>query len=286
MQGEFVTYTLKVTNNMRQALVGAEIFDRPPYGMVLVPGSVRLDGDAIDDPRRDREGDLVFTLGNLLPLDVVEMSYVMSVGAATREGDLENTALLTGRQAGTGTVMQSAPARAVVRLDNSGGVFARQGTVLGTVFMDCNGNGIQDQDDGQPHEPGIPGVRIVTQEGLFVVTDHNGKYSLPGLRPITHAFQVQAATLPVGTKVAVTRTNDLRRGGSRIVPLRRGELRSENFATVSCTPEAMAEVAARQAHFAANTGPDSLNAADMPIEGLRNPKRSTRTEAALQPQPN
>ncbi|MDO6730943.1 hypothetical protein Q4577_13000 [Marinovum sp. 2_MG-2023] len=279
MQGEFVTYTLKVTNNMRQALVGAEIFDRPPYGMVLVPGSVRLDGDAIDDPRRDREGDLVFTLGNLLPLDVVEMSYVMSVGAATREGDLENTALLTGRQAGTGTVMQSAPARAVVRLDNSGGVFARQGTVLGTVFMDCNGNGIQDQDDGQPHEPGIPGVRIVTQEGLFVVTDHNGKYSLPGLRPITHAFQVQAATLPVGTKVAVTRTNDLRRGGSRIVPLRRGELRSENFATVSCTPEAMAEVAARQAHFAANTGPDSLNAADMPIEGLRNPKRSTRTEA-------
>ncbi|KAA8605277.1 hypothetical protein AL036_19840 [Salipiger aestuarii] len=277
LQGEFVTYTLDLTNNMRQALVGAQILDRPAYGMTLVSGSVTLEGDEIKDPERDDHGDLLFDLGNIAPLDNAELSYVMSVGAAAREGDLENTALLSGRQAGTGTALQSAPARATVRLDNSGGVFARQGTILGTVFMDCDANGIQDD----WREPGIPGVRIVTQEGLFVVTDHNGKYSMPGMRPITHAFQVQAATLPTGTQVTVTRTNDLRRGGSRIVPLRRGELRTENFAVQACTPEAMAEITARQDHFEANAGPDTLRASDMPIEGARNPQRSIRTEAGV-----
>ncbi len=275
MQGEFVTYTLELTNNMRQALVGAQILDRPPHGVTLVPGSVTLDGTRIDDPVRDDQGDLLFDLGNIAPLDRLDLGYVMTVGAAAREGDLENTALLSGRQAGTGTQLQSAPARAVVRLDNSGGVFARQGTILGTVFMDCDANGIQ----GDRREPGIPGVRIVTQEGLFVVTDRNGKYSLPGMRPVTHAFQVQGATLPAGTQVAVTRTNDLRRGGSRLVPLRRGELRTENFAVRACTPGALAEIDARRDRFDADAAPATLRAADMPIEGARNPQRSARTEA-------
>lgn len=276
-QGEFVTYTLKLTNNMRQALVGAEILDRPAHGLTLVPGSVTLNGARLADPRRDRQGDLRFALGTITPLDRLELRYVLAVGAAAREGRLENTALLTGRQAGTGSLMQSAPARAMLRLDNSGGVFARQGTVIGTVFMDCDGDGRQ----GDWREPGIPGVRLVTQEGLFVVTDRDGQYSLPGLRPVTHAFQLQAATLPEGTGVAVTRTTDLRRGGSRLVPLRRGELRRESFAVTACSATAMAEIEARRAHFDAAAAPGGLRAPDMPLEGLRNPQRSTRTEAGV-----
>ena len=112
--------------------------------------------------------------------------------------------------------------------------------------MDCDKDGIR----GDHTEPGIPGVRIVTQEGLSVVTDMDGKYSLFGLRPVTHAFLVQDETLPVGTEVTVTRTNDLLRGGSRLIPLRKGELRAEHFAVLDCTPEAMAEVDQRQKYFA------------------------------------
>ena len=114
-----------------------------------------------------------------------------------------------------------------------------------------------------------------------MVTDRNGKYSLPGMRPVTHAFQVQAATLPEGTKVTVTRTNDLRRGGSQIVPLRRGELRTENFAVEACTPAALSEIKVRRIHFDTTTAPDTLRATDMPIEGARNPQRSTRIEAGV-----
>ncbi|MEP3686281.1 MAG: hypothetical protein ABJN05_04195 [Sulfitobacter dubius] len=276
--GEFVTYTLSFTNNMHQALIGGEILDRPAYGVNIVPGSVTLNGAPLDDPQQIGNGDLRFDVGMLEPLSRHELSYVMLFSAAAREGRNENAAILSGRQAGTGTLRQSQTSRAMVRLDNSGGVFARQGTVLGAVFMDCNGNGLRDR---ASDEPGIPGVRIVTQEGLFVVTDIDGAYSLNGMRPVTHAFLVQPETLPAGTEVQVTRTNDLRRGGSRLVPLKKGELRTENFAVAQCTPEAFDEVSKRRDHFDGKRQSPGMNATDLPIDGQRSSTRSVRSEAGI-----
>lgn len=276
--GEFVTYTLSFTNNMHQALIGGEILDRPAYGVNFVPGTVTLNGAPLDDPQQIGNGDLRFDLGMLEPLTSHELTYVMQFSAAAREGRNENTAILSGRQAGTGMPHQSQTARAMVRLDNSGGVFARQGTVLGAVFMDCNGNGLRDR---ASDEPGIPGVRIVTQEGLFVVTDVDGAYSLNGMRAVTHAFLVQPETLPAGTEVQVTRTNDLRRGGSRLVPLKKGELRTENFAVAQCTPEALEEISKRRDHFNGKRQTPGVNATDLPIDGQRSSTRSVRSEAGI-----
>ncbi len=276
-QGEFVTYTLTLSNNMDQALIGAELMDRPPHGAQLVAGSVTLDGAPLPDPRRDAGGDLVHALGTIEPLASHELRYTMLFTAAAREGRNENTAILSGRQAGTGVVRQSPLARAVVRLDNSGGVFSREGTVIGSVFMDCDGNGIR----GGRDEPGIPGVRIVTQEGLSVVTDIDGKYSLYGLRPVTHAFVVQDRTLPAGTSVAVTRTNDLRRGGSRIIPLRKGEMRAEHFAVRDCTPEALKEIGLRRDRLNADGHRRPGLTGDLPIEASRPPVRASRSEAGI-----
>ena len=82
----------------------------------------------------------------LEPLSSHELSYVMQFSAAAREGRIENTAILSGRQAGTGACCISRrPPAPWCGSDNSGGVFARQGTVLGAVFMDCNGNGLRDR---------------------------------------------------------------------------------------------------------------------------------------------
>jgi uncharacterized repeat protein (TIGR01451 family) len=276
-QGEFVTYSLGFTNNMHQALIGAELLDRPARGVTLVPGSVLLNGTALPDPVDAQGGDLLFDLGTLEPLSNHELTYVMRFTAAAVEGRNENTAVLSGRQAGTGTLRQSPVARAMVRLNNSGGVFAREGTVIGSVFMDCDGDGIR----GDITEPGIPGVRIVTQEGLSVVTDIDGKYSLFGLRPVTHAFLVQDETLPIGTAVTVTRTNDLMRGGSRLIPLRKGELRAEHFAVADCTPEAMVEVAKRRTHFDEAAGINTLTASDLPITSQGAPVRSSRGEQGI-----
>ncbi|MEP2580271.1 MAG: carboxypeptidase-like regulatory domain-containing protein, partial [Roseibium sp.] len=130
--GEFVVYTLNFTNNMNQALIGAEIMDRPAFGSQLVAGSVTFNGETMEDPAVDASGDMTYDLGMLTPLSSHELTYVMQFTAAAREGRNENTAVLTGRQAGTGTVMQSQTARAMVKLNNSGGVFAREATVIGS----------------------------------------------------------------------------------------------------------------------------------------------------------
>ena len=275
--GEFVVYTINATNNMDEALIGAEILDRLPDGAVYVEGSTLLDGEAWPDPIADGVGDYRFEIGNMLPLQERELTYVLHYTALARIGRNYNTAIVDGRQAGTGEYRSSNVASTYVTHDNSGGVFAREASILGSVFMDCNGDGLRDG----PEEPGVPGVKIVTQSGLSVVTDIDGKYSLFGLRPVSHVLAVMTDTLPVETKVAVTRTTDLLRGGSRLVPLTRGELQTENFALGRCTPDALDDVAERVTTFADRHSGDSNTISDLPMTPSRGDQRTARTEAGI-----
>ncbi|MHC0054847.1 hypothetical protein [Actibacterium sp. D379-3] len=275
--GEAVVYSLTAQNNMDQALVGAEIVDRPPFGAELIAGSVLLDGKPWPDPVKDAGGDHVFALGNIKPLETRTLTYVLRYTPLARDGRNYNSAVLSGRQAGTGEVRVSGVSSAFVKLDNSGGVFSREGTIIGSVFMDCNGNGLRDG----VQEPGVPGVKIVTQEGLFVVTDIDGKYSLFGLRPVSHVLSLMSKTLPEGAYPVATRTSDMMRGGTRLVDLKRGELRAERFALTGCTPAVLAAVSARADRFAerGTGGGDLLT--DLPIDGSRAETRSARSEAGL-----
>ncbi|WP_162197152.1 DUF7925 domain-containing protein [Loktanella sp. S4079] len=275
--GEFVVYTLKPVNMMDEALIGAEILDRLPAGAVYVAGSTLYDGQAWPDPIADGTGDYRFELGNMLPRQESELTYVLRFTSLARVGRNYNSAILDGRQAGTGDYRASNVASTFVTLDNSGGVFAREATIAGSVYMDCNGNGLRDD----ASEPGVPGVKLVTQSGLSVVTDIDGKYSLFGLRPVSHVLAVMSDTLPVETEVTVTRTNDMRRGGSRLVPLTRGELQTENFALASCSPEAMADVEARVERFETRHTGDSNTISDLPMTPSRGDVRSVRTEAGI-----
>jgi hypothetical protein len=72
--------------------------------------------------------------------------------------------------------------------------------IVGSVFDDRNGNGIQD--DG---ERGIPGVRIAAVEGLLMETDAFGRYHLVGIpggeaRGRNFILKVDPSTLPAGAR--------------------------------------------------------------------------------------
>lgn len=280
--GQVVVYSLNGLNNMDQALVDAQFLDTPPRGAVFVAGSARLDGTRLADPLMLADGSLQFDLGRVAPRETVLLRYAMRFSASARPGMHINTAVLTGAQAGTGATITSPIARAEVVLDNRGGVFSREATVIGQVFLDCDKDGIRGWDDEDvPEELGVPGVRIVTQEGLTVVTDIDGKYSLFGLRPVPHAFELDARTLPKGTVPMATRATDLRRGGSRLVDLKAGELKAERFALDGCTPEAKAEIAKRRAIFGARDKNGSDRLSDLPMEAARPEPRSARSEAGI-----
>ncbi|HMO69882.1 MAG TPA: hypothetical protein PKE25_14750, partial [Novosphingobium sp.] len=47
--------------------------------------------------------------------------------------------------------------------------------------------------------PGVPGVRVMLEDGSFAVTDADGRYPFEGVTPGTHVVQAAAATLPAGS---------------------------------------------------------------------------------------
>lgn len=283
-RGGIVIYTLTARNEMDQQLLDAVVVDQLPPGLHYVEGSARRDGEAFEEaPTLNRGGVLTFDLDTIAPNGQTEITYALRAGTAAGRGKKTNTAFVRGRQAGTTILFQSETARSTVTVDDRGGVFSDDAVVIGRVFLDRNGDGIQTEldDEDNPHnEPGVPGVKIVTSTGLFVVTDSEGRYSLFGLRPVTHVFALQSATLPRGATVMDVEIDDVLAPGSRLIDLKRGEVRGEDF-PLTWSAEAEADVAARIERFEGLDKDESLLRDDLPLSFDATSRNSSRDEAGL-----
>jgi large repetitive protein len=242
---DFFHYTLKVSHRRATAYAGFWIDDTLPRGLRYVPGSARLvaDGSAVPDPALSgSDGGITqlrfdFAARPLLPNVPIEIRYRVAVGASVAEG----AQLVSYATARAGADAAHASAR--IRI--SGGVFTNDAFVLGKVYLDCNGDGLQNAD-----EPGVPGVRIYLEDGAFAETDRHGQYSLYGLKPLTHVLKMDALTLPSSARAQVLSNRHAGRGDLRFLDLRNGELGRGDFA-LSCSAAIKAEVAYRRAQRAA-----------------------------------
>lgn len=260
--GRFVRYELEFRNRAALGIEQARLIDDLPPGFLYVDGSARLDGESLPDPDGTPGARLTFDVGLIRPSAVHTLSYLVRVGPTVGQGDKINTAIVEGTMAGLGQMLQSNVARATVRVDDRGGVFSREGVILGKVYLDCNADG---QQNG-PAELGVPGVQIHTQEGISVVTDTYGRFTLPGLRAVTHVLDVDEGSLPSGTEVNATRVFDAMNGGSRFVDLKAGEIRSEDFALTACSPDVNAAVQDRIERFKARAQGESAEVTDLAFE--------------------
>ncbi|GAB3491403.1 hypothetical protein GCM10027399_09380 [Curvibacter fontanus] len=241
--GDFVDYTVEVKNVSGGPLDGVVLNDRLPAGFAYQPGSTRRDGRLVADPAGGRGPLLAFPLGVLADGASAKISYRLVIGPGASPGDAVNSA-----QAVSAAPLsrRSNLAQAVVRVE--GGVFDDKGFVLGKVFADCDGNGVQD-----PGEPGVPGVRVWLEDGTWAIADGLGKFSFAGITPRTHVAKLDPATLPAGARplaIAQRHAND---GGSRFVDLKNGELHRADFA-LACTPPVLAEIERRRAAAARGKG--------------------------------
>src|SRR4051812_30590763 len=96
--------------------------------------------------------------------------------------------------------------------------------------MDCNAHGVQDRG-----ELGVPGVRVLLEDGTYVITDGGGKFSFYGIGNRTHVVKADRTTLPAGARLAATSARHLGDAGSRIVDLKSGEMQRADFAIAGCT---------------------------------------------------
>ncbi|HET9579171.1 MAG TPA: SdrD B-like domain-containing protein, partial [Usitatibacter sp.] len=266
--GEFVDYEVKVRNGTGRALDrGAlTLADDLPLGFGYVTGSARRDGKPLAEPATGNSR-ITFTLGALDSDAEATLTYRVRIGPGAMEGDGVNRAQARYALPGASTLSNVASAKVQV----SGGVFTDKGFILGKVFMDCNANG--EQDAG---ELGVPGVRLILEDGTYVVTDAGGKFSFYGVSNRTHVVKADRTTLPAGSKLEVISSRNLGDAGSRIVDLKAGELHRADFAIAGCDGAVVEQVRKRAAALARKD--DALGAlASAKLETDRQPISDPRS---------
>ena len=183
--GDVVTYTIVIQNTVTSTVGNVRIIDEASPVLAYLPGTARLDGNAIADPLPGPP--MVFDIGDVLPLTdangngvadpgeggYYSLSYTMIVGAGARVGSYSNLAVAVDI---CDTCTISMPVS--VDLEITGDPIFDLGTVIGKVFYDVDGDGWQDRG-----EPGISGAMVALDSGTYALTDAHGRYHFPAIEP-------------------------------------------------------------------------------------------------------
>ncbi len=232
--GDSVLYTINVSQWAGPPLSGLQVVDRLPAGFRYIRGTFQLGTTVLPDPQGGEGPVITFNLPNLTAGGTLQFTYRVRIGVGAAEGDGVNRA-----QARSGPTTSNV---AQYRIRVTGGVFTKDACVIGKIFVDCNNNHVQDKE-----ELGIPGVRLYFEDGTFLISDIEGKYSYCGLKPQTHVLKVDNATLPIGSRLTTTSNRNVGDAGSLFVDLKAGELHRADFAEGSCSNPVLEQVKARRA---------------------------------------
>ena len=165
-RGQLVPYTITVTNTIAAPLTRLSVIDTFPAGFKYVPGTGRVDGQAIEPTVAGNR--LTWANLQLLTNTKRTIQLMLIVGSGVSEGQYVNRAQVFAPQLDTAA---SPEATATVRVVPDPTLDCSD--VIGKVFDDVNMNGYQDEG-----ESGLSGVRLVTADGLIVTTDPHGRFHL------------------------------------------------------------------------------------------------------------
>lgn len=229
--GDYVSYTINVTNSSTSTAFDVQLKDALPRGFDYVNGSVRVGQIAEINKAQTTEFKTdgkyqVLSLGNMPSGESKKITYRVLVGAASLGGDGINRATAVANN-GQGQSVASREAQWKIEVER--GTINTDGIIVGKVYHDINRDGIQQKEDG---ELGVAGVRIYMENGNFVVTDPEGKYNFYGVSAKTHVLKVDRTTLPNATEMVTQSNRNAGDAGSRFVDLKYGELHRADFGIV------------------------------------------------------
>ncbi len=225
--GDFVQYHVIVQNADAAGVVtkGA-LIDELPKGFRYVADSARVNGVRVGDPTVARDGrTLRFALPTVAAASTVAISYVTEIGSGAELGEARNAAHVIGVGVGSSN---TATASVTVRED----LLTSKAIIIGRVIDGACGAGAS-AGTGLAGA-GLAGVRVLLEDGTYVVTDDSGKYHIEGVNPGTHVVQVDLTSLPE-TYELVECAPDTRHAGtafSQFVDVQGGTLwRADFFAS-------------------------------------------------------
>ncbi len=248
--GDSVRYTITVAVSAGPRPRQTTVVDRLPAGFTYIRGTAMVGDLPIADPVGGLGPTLAFNLGPMPPSNQLVLRYRVRVGGGAMQGDGINRAKGHACGAPTGCVDSSftplagsvATNEAAYRVRVDAGVFTTDACVLGKIYVDCNNNHVQDQE-----ELGIPGVRLVMQDGTTLISDSEGKYSICGVPAKSAVLKVDPITLPRGSRLITSSNRNLGDAGSLWLDLKNGELHRADFIEGSCSNTVLEQVKARRA---------------------------------------
>lgn len=249
--GDFIDYKLTVANRGNAPASGISFADTLPPGFAYVAGTTFFNGVRVADPVGGAGPALAFAYPThtLAAGDSVSLQYRVKVGVGAPTG-------APAINRATARTIGATSNEAVWSVKVTGGVFSDDAFAVGKVFLDCNRNGEQDGDT----EPGIPGVRLFLENGTTVITDGEGRWSLFGLKPITHAIKLDRRTLPEGAQPLAWDNRNAGSAESRFLDVKKGELAKANFPIAGCEAPGLLD-AVKQRRGTAKAGTELDNAA-------------------------
>jgi uncharacterized repeat protein (TIGR01451 family) len=248
--GEFADYTVTIVNQTGVDLIRSPVFasDSLPAGFAYVLGTARVEGKPIADPEGGAGPRLRFNIGSIAAGGQVKLTYRVRVGPGALQGDGVNRVVAAYRIGERGQYSESNVATAKVTV--TAGVFTDRAYVVGKVFADCSKDGLQrTAKQVEDNEIGVPGVRLMLEDGTSAVTDAEGKYSFYGLVARTRVLKIDRTSLPDGVELAeleVVSNRNLGKADSRILDLKNGELHKANFAITGCAQDIYAAIETRR----------------------------------------
>ena len=196
--GDFVQYLLRITNRDAVAARGLHVADTLPKGLRYERNSAR--GGA--EPTVSTDGrSLDFAIPLLAAGATTELKYVVSIAPGAPTGEALNRARVVGQ----GTVTSN-EAAASVRLRPL--LFTDAMTIIGRVTEGNCGDPVDKR-------KGVPGIRLLMEDGTFVSTDRDGLYHFEGVRAGRHVVQIDTSSIPV-THAPVACDIDTRQANSPI----------------------------------------------------------------------
>ena len=195
--GDFVQYRLGLINRGTVAARDLHLFDTLPTGLRYQRNSTR----GADEASVTTDGrNLDFVVPSLAPGQSVEIRYVVTITPGAPTGEALNRVRVIGGANSSNEAMASVRLRPLL--------FSDAMTVIGRVSEGNCG-------DPAAHRKGIPGVRLLLEDGTFVVTDRDGLYHFEGVRSGRHVVQLDTASIPASYE-AVACDVDTRQARSAI----------------------------------------------------------------------
>ncbi|MGB4811573.1 MAG: hypothetical protein WBP13_03700 [Methylophilaceae bacterium] len=216
--GDFVPYSITITNSAAGAATNVIIADTLPIGFRYIKNSAKLDAIALaaTNPAITADGrTLSFNLGNMAASATITLKYVASVTAGAKIGLAENTAQSTSHNSNTGR------ASVTVRED----LYQQKSLLVGRVIVgSCDGKIENDL-------VGLQNARILLEDGTYITTDKDGRWHADNIRPGTHVVQLDKDSLPAGYEVMTCEVNSrfAGRNYSQFVNIQGGTLWRADF---------------------------------------------------------